>query len=140
MTSVFEDNGSDQDHAIERRFFGWLAAAVTSVGILTIGGVSAILWNFNTSVVRLSTTVDNLGQTITSMQSQIGGQTADRYTGTQAAVDRASVLKAIDSLALRIDANTAKLSDHDRELRNLAVFDAEVRATMHVNGLPSSSK
>ena len=140
MTSIFEAD-PEPETVLERRFLGWLAAAVTSVGILTIGGVSAILWNFNTSVVRLSTTVESLSQTITAMQSQISSQTSDRYTGVQAAVDRAAMLKIVDSLSQRVDANTSKLSDHDRELRNLAVFDAEVRATMHTNGSsPPSSK
>lgn len=121
---------------IERRFIGWLVGATTFLALGATVTVGSLLWNLNTSVVSLRTTVDTLSMAVGSLQQQMTVAANDKYTATSAAADRNSFSAAVASdraaMLKLIDTVNIRLAEHEKEIRDLAVFDALVRGQLKI--------
>ncbi len=123
---------------VERRFLGWLVGLCTLAALAGTSTVGSLLWSLNSSVVGLKTTVDSLSITVTSVQQQITANTANRYTSEMASQDRTAFNKTFDAINsrfeginLKYDKVADRLLDHDRQLRDLAVTDAELKGQIN---------
>jgi hypothetical protein len=123
MSEEYEDQAIREVVKVERKFLGWLVGICTSIAVMGTISVGSLLWSLNSSVVALSTTVGSLQTSIVSIQEQLTLQSANRYTSQEASVDRSSIVRLIDSQSVRIDRM-------EGILRELSVFDAEVKQYM----------
>ena len=108
---------------VERKFLGWLVGICSTLAVGGTVTIGSILWSLNSSVVSLSTSMTNFQNIMVALQAQVAAQGVDRYTSQDAAKDRAIVDGRLNTISERVTLI-------NRDLKDLSVFDAEVKQFM----------
>ncbi|MBX3380907.1 MAG: hypothetical protein KF805_12515 [Phycisphaeraceae bacterium] len=118
-----QDDISREGFRISKSVIGWGTAAITTAFTAATVALCGVLWTLNGSVIRMGTIVENQGSQISELRQLVGAATASRYSASDASTDRASTVRMIDS-------NTSRLNEHEKQLRDLSVWAAELRGSM----------
>lgn len=129
--------------AFEKRFTGWVAGVL---GVLLASGGGGIFW-MAMQQATMQTQIVNLIDTITELKQRIDAGSADRYTGSSAASDRAAFLASFTAalqsqsqsttdlfktLSDRTQAISIRQTEFDRSLKELLDFKARAEERLRM--------
>lgn len=118
-----------QESSDATRLIRWMlgiGGVVIATGIL---GMCGAMWNFNAAIVRLESGQNELGKRFDNIEQRLSNGITDRYTGADAAKDRAGLMELLHTVSERN-------IEQDRELAEMMKFMAKVEERLKMGDKP----
>ena len=93
-----------------RMDFGkWALGACAALMVAGIGGTISVGWSMGQRLSSLEATVGAMAASLSEIKLALIDASRDRYSGTQASLDRAAMMALVDAATIRANVNSERI-------------------------------